>query len=233
VAGPESADVARGASSVFITGAARGLGAAIARRFRASGSTVIAPSRAELDLSDPASVQRFLEHGDLGPVDVLINNAGENVLGTIAALPEADLRRMFEVNVLSVWSLTRAFGEMMRRRKRGRIVNLASVYGFKSRVSRGAYTSTKAAIIGFTKAAAIEFGADNILVNAVAPGFIDTDLTRKNNSPEQIERLCEMVPLGRLGEPDEIANLVYWLGSEENTYMTGQTLVIDGGFLIQ
>lgn len=233
MAGPEPTDVAVASGSVFITGAARGLGAAIARRFRASGKIVIAPSRAELDLSDPASVRRYLDRPGLETVDVLINNAGENILGTIDALPDADLRRMFETNVMAVWSLTRTLGGMMRQRRRGKIVNLASIFGIRSRASRAAYTATKAALIGFTKAAAIEFGPDNVLVNAVAPGFIDTDLTRRNNSPEQLEKLCGMVPLGRLGEPDEIANLVHWLASDENTYMTGQTVVIDGGFSSQ
>ncbi len=229
----EATDVGAAPGSVFITGAARGLGAAIARRFRAAGRTVVAPTRAELDLADPESVRRFIGRPDLEAVDVLINNAGENVLGTIEALPEAQLRRMFETNVLSAWSLTRALGGMMCARGRGHIVNIASVYGIKSRRARGAYTATKAALIGFTKSAAIEFGPHNVLVNAVAPGFVDTELTRRNNTPEQLEALCGMVPLGRLAQPDEIAHLVYWLCSAENTYVTGQTVVIDGGFLVQ
>ena len=221
------------ARSVLITGAARGIGAAIAARYRADGWHVVTPSRAELDLSDAAAVERFCAHDDLGEIDVLVNNAGENVLGRIDTLPDADLRRMVQTNLLSVWSLLRRFAGPMAERRWGRIVNVASVYGIKSRAARGAYTASKAALIGLTKTIAIEYGAGNVLANAVAPGFIDTDLTRRNNTPEQIAALCAQVPLGRMASTDEIAVLAAWLGSEANTYVTGQTIVADGGFLIQ
>jgi len=221
------------ARSVLITGAARGIGAAIAARYRDDGWRVVAPSRAELDLADAAAVERFCARDDVGAIDVLVNNAGENVLGRIDALPDADLRRMVQTNLLSVWALVRRFAGPMAERRWGRIVNVASVYGIKSRAARGAYTATKAGLIGLTKTAAIEYGAGNVLVNAVAPGFIDTDLTRRNNTPEQLAALCAQVPLGRLGSTAEIAVLAAWLGGEANTYVTGQTLAIDGGFLIQ
>ena len=165
-------------------------------------------------------------------IDVLVNNAGENVLGRIAALPDADLRRMLEINLLSAWALIRRFAGAMAERRWGRIVNVASVYGIKSRAARGAYTASKAGLIGLTKTAAIEYGAGNVLVNAIAPGFVDTELTRRNNTPEQIAALLEAVPLGRLASTDEIAVLAAWLGGEANTYVTGQTVVIDGGLLI-
>ena len=219
--------------SVLVTGAARGIGAAIAARYRADGWRVVAPPRAELDLADAAAVARFCAREDLGDVDVLVNNAGENVLGRIDALPDADLQRMMQTNLLSVWSLVRRFAGPMAERRWGRIVNVASVYGIKSRAARGAYTASKAGLIGLTKTAAIEYGAGNVLVNAIAPGFVDTELTRRNNTPEQIAALCAQVPLGRLASTDEIAVLAVWLGGEANTYVTGQTVAIDGGFLIQ
>ena len=221
------------ARSVLVTGAARGIGAAIAARFRAGGWRVVAPPRAELDLADAAAVARFCARDDLGHIDVLVNNAGENVLGTIAALPDADLHRMMQTNALSAWSLVRRFAGPMAAAGWGRIVNVASIYGIKSRAARGAYTASKAALIGLTKTAAIEYGAGNVLVNAIAPGFVDTELTRRNNTPEQIAALCERVPLRRLASTDEIAVLAAWLGGENNTYVTGQTVAIDGGFLIQ
>jgi NAD(P)-dependent dehydrogenase (short-subunit alcohol dehydrogenase family) len=221
------------ARSVLITGAARGIGAAIAARYRADGWRVVAPSRAELDLSDAAAVERYCGRDDLGDIDVLVNNAGENVLGRIDALPDADLRRMLQTNLLSVWSLLRRFAGPMAQRGWGRVVNVASVYGIKSRAARGAYTASKAGLIGLTKTAAIEYGAGNVLVNALAPGFVDTDLTRRNNTPEQLAALCAQVPLGRLASTEEIAVLAAWLGGEANTYVTGQTIAIDGGFLIQ
>jgi 3-oxoacyl-[acyl-carrier protein] reductase len=221
------------ARSVLVTGAARGIGAAVAARYRADGWRVVAPTRAELDLSDAAAVERFCARADVGQIDVLVNNAGENVLGHIASLPEADLRRMMQTNLLSVWSLVRRFAGPMAERGWGRIVNVASIYGIKSRAARGAYTASKAGLIGLTKTAAIEYGAGNVLVNAIAPGFVDTEMTRRNNTPEQIAALCAQVPLGRLASTDEIAVLAAWLGGEANTYVTGQTVVIDGGFLIQ
>ena len=207
------------------------MGAAIACVYREAGWRTVTPSRAELDLANRDSVARYCASGAAGRIDVLVNNAGINRLGTIETLSESDLRDTVETNVLSAWALLRAFLPGMLDRQWGRVVNIASVYGFKSRAQRGAYTATKAAIIGLTKTAAIEYGPANVLVNAVAPGFVDTDLTRKNNSPEQIAKLCEQLPLGRLAEPREIAGLVYWLGSGDNTYVTGQTIVIDGGFL--
>ena len=219
--------------SVLVTGAGRGIGAAIATGYRADGWRVVAPSRAELDLADAAAVARFCARDDLGHIDVLVNNAGENVLGSIASLPDADLHRMMQTNALSAWALVRRFAGPMAEIGWGRIVNVASVYGIKSRAGRGAYTASKAALIGITKTAAIEYGAGNVLVNAIAPGFVDTELTRRNNTPEQIATLCERVPLRRLASTEEIAGLVVWLGGESNTYVTGQTIAIDGGFLIQ
>ncbi|HYW54626.1 MAG TPA: SDR family oxidoreductase [Dongiaceae bacterium] len=219
--------------SVLVTGAARGIGAAIAARYRADGWRVVAPSRAELDLADAAAVARFCARADLGEIDVLVNNAGENVLGRIDALPDADLQRMMQTNLLSVWALVRRFAGPMADRRWGRVVNVASIYGIKSRAARGAYTASKAGLIALTKTAAIEYGAGNVLVNAIAPGFVDTEMTRRNNTPEQIAALCEHVPLGRLASTDEIAVLAAWLGGEANTYVTGQTVAIDGGFLIQ
>jgi 3-oxoacyl-[acyl-carrier protein] reductase len=121
----------------------------------------------------------------------------------------------------------------MAERGFGRIVNLSSVYALVSRPKRSMYTTTKAALNGLTRASAVELAYGNVLVNAVCPGFVDTDLTRQNNSPEDIARLCGTVPLGRLASPDEIATLVYFLGSRENSYVTGQTIVIDGGFTCQ
>lgn len=218
---------------MLVTGGARGIGAAIAARYRDARWRVLAPSRAELDLADRASVERFCAREDVGDVDVLVNNAGENLLGRIATLSDADLDRMVQTNLLAAWALVRRFAGGMAERRWGRIVNVASVYGIRSRAERGGYTASKAGLIGLTKTAAIEYGARNVLVNAVAPGFVDTELTRRNNTADQIAALCERIPLGRLATTDEIARLATWLGGEENTYLTGQTVVIDGGFLVQ
>jgi len=118
----------------------------------------------------------------------------------------------------------------MRERAYGRVVNISSVWSVVSKPRRFAYSTVKAAINGMTRALAVECAASNVLANAVAPGFVNTELTRKNNSEAEIRVLAENIPVKRLAEPREIADLVVFLGSERNTYITGQTVVIDGGY---
>ncbi len=218
---------------VFVTGGTRGIGKAIADRFLAGGHTVLAPLRTELDLSDLQAVQEYTQRSALAAVDVLINNAGENKPLALGEITPKDLQRIVDVNVQAPFLLSRALGVAMAQRKWGRIVNISSVYSMVGRPKRALYTTTKSAINGLTKATAVELGPGNVLVNSVCPGFVDTDLTRQNNTPEEIGYLCSMVPLGRFAQPSEIAELVYFLGSDLNTYLTGQTIAIDGGFLCQ
>lgn len=220
------------AKTVLVTGAARGIGRAIAGHYAANGWRVLEPTRAELDLSSVASVRAWL--GRLTePVDVLINNAGENPTGPIAELSLENWERNLTVNLTSPMLLSQGLGAGMRARRWGRVVNISSVFGLVSKIGRAPYTATKTGLIGFTRTAALEWGRDNVLVNAVCPGYVETDLTRQNNTPEQIQAMCHLLPLGRLGQPEEIARAVYFLGSEQNTFVTGQTLVADGGFTAQ
>lgn len=121
----------------------------------------------------------------------------------------------------------------MRQQGWGRIVNLSSCYATVTRPGRASYGAAKAGLNSLTRTACLEFAPGNVLVNAVCPGFVSTEMTHRNNSPRQIETMCGAIPLGRLASPEEIAAFVYFLGSEANTYITGQTLVIDGGFLCQ
>ena len=120
----------------------------------------------------------------------------------------------------------------MQKNKWGRIVNISSAYSFLAREGRSAYSSSKAGLDALTRSLAVEYSSDNILVNSVAPGFVDTELTRKNNSKSEIEKICSSIPMRRLASSDEIAKIVFFLSSEENTYITGQTIVADGGFSI-
>lgn len=119
----------------------------------------------------------------------------------------------------------------MAERGWGRIVNISSVYSLVSREKRSMYSTSKSALNGLTRALAVELGPRGVLANAICPGFVDTELTRQNNTPAEIAALCELVPLGRLAAVREIAEFAYYIGSEANTYITGQTLAIDGGFL--
>jgi 3-oxoacyl-[acyl-carrier protein] reductase len=140
---------------------------------------------------------------------------------------------MQTINLTAPFLLTKFVLRQMIAQKWGRIVNISSAYSVISRIGRGGYGVTKAGISSLTRTAALEYAAYNILVNAVAPGFVETDLTRKNNSPEQIDILRQQIPLKRLATPQEIAEFVFRLGSEQNTYITGQTIFIDGGFMSQ
>jgi NAD(P)-dependent dehydrogenase (short-subunit alcohol dehydrogenase family) len=220
--------------SVLVTGASRGIGLAIAERFRAGGFRVIAPTRSEMNLSSAESVKQYLEHdGGREEIDVLVNNAGENKIESIARLALADFERILTTNLTSALLLTQHYAPKMAARGWGRIVNISSCYSFLARPGRVAYSASKGALNAITRTAALEFGPENVLVNAVAPGFVETEMTKKNNPPSQIAQLASQTALGRLAQPEEIAELVFFLASAQNTYITGQVVVVDGGFSCQ
>jgi NAD(P)-dependent dehydrogenase (short-subunit alcohol dehydrogenase family) len=217
---------------VFLTGAGRGIGHAIKTVYAARGWEVVAPSRDELDLASPSAVTAFLDSLEFN-FDVLINNAAENKIGPIADLSAADWARTVAVNLTAPLLLMQKAARYMCTQQWGRIVNISSCFSLVSRAGRAPYATSKSGLNGLTRTAALEYAPHHVLVNAVCPGFVATDLTRQNNSDEQIAELCTRIPLGRLAEPAEIAEYVYFLGSDMNTYITGQTAVIDGGFLCQ
>lgn len=218
---------------IFITGGRRGIGKAVARRFQEAGHQVFAPTREELELSSPERIRAFLDRQAGLEVDVLVNNAAENRVRPIAELPLEEWQRIVTTNLTAALLLMQAFVPGMAARRWGRVVNVSSCYSFLSRPGRAAYSASKAGLNGLTRTAALEFGHSNVLVNAVCPGFVDTELTRQNNSSEQIEALARQTALQRLASPQEIAEFVYFLASEANSYITGQVLVIDGGFSCQ
>jgi len=218
--------------TAFITGGSRGIGKAIVNRFRAAGFQVIAPSRKELDLASLDSIESYLSRKGL-EADILINNAGENLIFTLDKLSLADWQRMQMINLTAPLLLIKHFAPIMTRKRWGRIVNISSIYSLISRPGRGAYASSKAGMNGLTRTAALEYAESGVLVNAVCPGFVETDLTRQNNTPAHIEVLRQQVPLKRLGSPEDIASVVFYLGSDQNTFITGQTIVADGGFMAQ
>lgn len=218
--------------TVFITGSGRGIGRAIADLFIENQFHVMMPTRAELDLSKPESVADFFKKNPDLDCDILINNAGINPIHEISDFSDEEWIRVLNTNLVSVFQLTKNLTPGMRRKKWGRIVNVSSCYSILSRKGRSAYSASKAGLNGFTRATAVELAADNILVNSICPGFVATELTYQNNTEEQLKKLCADVPLGRLAAPREIAEFVYFLCSEKNTYITGQSLSIDGGFTI-
>ncbi len=213
----------------LVTGASRGIGRAIAEKFAAAGFELIVPSHRELDLADDASLGRYLQ-GLTAPLDVLVNNAGINPLGEIAAARDEDIAAVLQLDLVAPLKLARAVVPLMAREKYGRIVNVSSVWSVVAKPGRGVYAAAKAGLNALTRALAVETAGSGILVNSVSPGFVDTELTRRNLTAEQIEQITAQVPLGRLAEPAEVAELVLFLASERNTYLTGQNLLIDGGY---
>lgn len=218
--------------TALVTGAARGIGAAIAAQLRGAGATVLTPARDELDLSSNDSIDSYLSV--LGrSVDVLVCNAGINRLGRSTEITDTDIAEMFQVNLISYMRLVRGLAPGMIERKYGRITSISSIWSIISRDRRIAYSATKAGLNGMTRALAIELAPHNVLVNAVAPGYVNTELTRQNNSDQEIEGIKNTIPLRRLAEPSEIAEVVSFLCSARNSYITGQTVVADGGFTCQ
>lgn len=221
------------ARNVLITGGSRGIGQAIAARHQKDGLKVYAPTRAELDLGDRSSVEDFIARNQDHQFDILINSAGINHIHRLNDLSLDDLNQMQAVNLLAPFLLIKMVTPGMMKKKWGRIVNIGSAYGSRSRIARGGYSMTKSALNSLTRTTALEFAEHNILCNSVSPGFVETDLTRKNNSPKQIEILRQQIPMKRLGNVAEIAEFVRFLTSESNTYITGQDIFIDGGFTAQ
>ena len=215
----------------LVTGGTGGIGASIVAHLTDLGIEVEAPGRDRLDLLDRESVSRFLA-GDAA-FDILINNAGINELCSISEFDFEKWDRMLEINLAVTARLMQGCLPCMRERQWGLIVNIASIYGRVVRESRGIYSATKAGLIHLTSTVAVEEAENNILVNSLSPGFVDTALTRQNNSKEKIAELEAKIPLGRMAQPCEIAEFVGYLSSEKNTYLTGQDIAVDGGYTIQ
>lgn len=212
----------------LITGASRGIGKAIKNLFEERGILVYAPARSEMNLSSNESIRKYVE--TLSDVDILINCAGINDLGSIDEMSEEKLQEMLQVNLVSQTMLIKYVSEKMKKNRYGRIVNFASIWCDFSKERRVMYSIAKAGVKGLTTAAAVELSKYNVLVNAVAPGFVNTEMTSQNNTPEQIEALAQALPIKRMAEPVEIAEFVYFLASEKNSFITGQTIFADGGF---
>ncbi|MCX6874482.1 MAG: SDR family NAD(P)-dependent oxidoreductase [Verrucomicrobia bacterium] len=217
----------------FITGGGRGIGAAIRAALEQRGCRVVAPARADLDLAEPAAIEAYLKvHGDL-PVDILVNNAGINVLNPIPAIDAAAWQAMLQTNLTAALRLIQAFAPGMAARGWGRILSVSSILGVVTREQRAAYSMTKAALNALCRSAAVEFGPAGVLVNALAPGYVDTALTHQNNTPEMLAAIQATIPLRRLARAEELAEVAAFLVSAENTYLTGQTILVDGGFTCQ
>ena len=235
---------------VIITGGTRGIGESLVESFLNSGFCVVATGSNKenlkklnvqnkdknleyyhLDFLSKISVQSFIKKiNKYEKVDVLINNAGINKIDFIDDISEKDWDSINMVNLKGPFLLARVISKKMKKYKSGKIINIASVFSMQSREKRASYSASKWGLIGFTKAIALDLAPYNILVNAVSPGFVDTELTRRILSSKEIKDLLKTIPQKRLAKPNEIAKVVLFLSSKENTYITGQNIAIDGGF---
>ena len=238
-----------------VTGAGRGIGHAIAGRLANEGARVACVSRTEanakktvdeinamradaakyyaVDVGDHAAVQKIGAQilQDFGKIDILINNAGMMRDGLAMRMSLEDWDSVINTNLRGAFSFTQAVLRAMVKRRSGRIINISSVSGIMGNAGQTNYAASKAGLIGFTKSLARELAGRNITVNAVAPGFITTDMTA-GLSDKVKETLHAKIPLGKTGTPEDIANAVAFLASAEAGYITGQTLCVDGGIVM-
>ena len=229
-------------SRVLVTGGSRGIGYAIANAFLEQEAEVHLTGTKEggkgprgsiyhsCDFSKSAYFENMCEKVQHLKIDVLINNAGINKTGAFAELSPEDFLGIQQVNLYSAFRLIQAVLPGMTSKKWGRIVNITSIFGIVSKEYRAPYSASKFGMDGMTVALAAEVAKSGVLVNSVAPGFIDTELTRKVLGEQGMREMATKVPIRRVGSPEEVARLVLWLASNENTFVSAQNIAIDGGF---
>ena len=237
-----------------VTGAGRGIGRAIALKFAAEGADVVCVSRTQensekvaneiralgrkawahaVDVADAAAVSAAAEKilADAGKVDILVNNAGVTRDGLLMRMSEADWDAVLDTNLKGAFLVTKAFCRAMIKARAGRIINISSVIGLIGNAGQCNYSASKAGLIGFTQSAARELAARGITVNAIAPGFIETDMTAELK-PEMRETLLKQIPLNCFGTADDIAGTALYLATPAGRYVTGQVLTVDGGMVM-
>jgi 3-oxoacyl-[acyl-carrier protein] reductase len=237
-----------------VTGAGRGIGRAIALQFATEGADVVCVSRTAenaekvanevhgigrkawalaVDVADAGAVNTAVEKilTDPGHVDILVNNAGVTRDGLLMRMSDADWDTVVNTNLKGAFLFTRALSRAFVKQRSGRIINVSSVIGLIGNAGQANYAASKAALLGFTKSVARELGSRGITVNAIAPGFIETDMTAALNEQLRAEVL-KKIPLGSLGQPEDIANAALFLASSKARYITGQVLTVDGGMVM-
>ena len=217
---------------VLITGASRGIGKKISERFNSLGAKTINLDSSNYDLKNKDDLKKLKKFiSSKKKIDILINNAGINYSEKNLNLSEEKLDNLLNINLRAPFIITSAVSKIMKKNRYGRIINISSIASVRVRDGRTAYSASKFDIEGFTKTLALELAEYNILVNSVAPGFIDTDMTRTMLSKSEIKKLSNQVPLKRLGKTDDIANAVIFLVSDLNNFINGHSLIVDGGFI--
>ena len=238
--------------SALVTGGTRGIGKAICERLAADGARVAVVARdaaraqevAEglagdghkgyaCDVAETASCDALIKQveADFGGIDILVNNAGVTADNLLVRIDDASWQKVIDTNLKGAFNLTRAAARGMMRRRKGRIINITSVVGLTGNAGQANYAASKAGLIGLTKAVAKELASRNVLVNAIAPGFIETEMTAQLSDAARTALLGQ-IALGRLGAPEDIAAMVRFLSGPDAGYITGQVLVVDGGMVI-
>jgi len=237
--------------TALVTGGTRGIGLEIATSLSRAGAKVAIAGRDAdratqaaaaigsgtqgfaADLGQAGDAQRLVDHVEqaLGSLDILVNNAGLTRDNVLVRLKDEDWDAVIDTNLRGAFAATRAAARGMMKRRWGRVINITSVVGIIGNKGQANYAASKAGLIGLTKSVAKELASRNVLANAIAPGFIDTDMT-KALTPDAREQLSAQIPLGRLGTPADIAGLVAFLASEHASYITGHVFVVDGGMVM-
>ena len=241
--------------TVFVTGGSRGIGKEVALEFAENGYNVVinyVSSKTNVeelksefeskgvktlimqaDVTDKEAIDEVVKKAieEFGSIDVLVNNAGITRDNLLMRMSEEEFDKVIEINLKGTYIVTKAVTKYMMKKRKGSIINLSSVVGVAGNAGQCNYSASKAGIIGFTKSVAKELASRNIRSNAVAPGFIETDMTAVL-SDEVKESIHNQIPLKRMGTAKEVANLIYFLGSEESSYITGQVINVDGGMVM-
>lgn len=234
----------------LVTGGTRGIGKAITEKFIEAGAYVIITgtknkSQTQLfkdfatknieyyavDFSDGISTATFLKKINKHKrIDILVNNAGVNKINLNKDTTLEDFTLLNDVNLKAPYLLMREVSKKMIKKKSGKVLNITSIWSSVTKKGRSIYTSTKYGLSGMTKTLAVELAGDNILVNSLGPGFVETELTLNTNSKKDLKSIAELIPLQRLAQPAEIANIALFLCSDLNSYITGQNIIADGGY---
>jgi 3-oxoacyl-[acyl-carrier protein] reductase len=237
--------------TAFVTGSTRGIGLEIARTLHGAGAKVAIVGRkleqaqsvagewseraaavaCDVARSDQVEAAIAAAESQLGPIDILVNNAGLTRDNILLRLTEDDWDAVLDANLKGAFHTSRAVIKGMMKRRSGRIINISSIVGLTGNKGQANYAASKAGLIGFTKSVAKEYASRNILVNCIAPGFIETDMTASLPDAARAS-LLEQIALGRLGRPEDVAGTVLFLASDLAAYITGQVLVVDGGMVI-
>jgi 3-oxoacyl-[acyl-carrier protein] reductase len=217
---------------VLLTGGRGGIGSSIKDELISKGCSVVAPTSDELDLSSQTHVLKWIQANSDLEFDGLVLCAGTNTPRDFDEVETIEYFRLLETNVNSNRLLIKAVLPAMQKNRYGRIVAISSSYSTITRAGRSSYSVSKAALEALIRSVGLENAQNNVLANSVVPGFIDTPLTLKNNDKFQIEKILERIPIGHMGKPSDVAKLVWFLMSEKDTYITGQSIRVDGGFSI-